>query len=638
MTRNVQSTTGRWALRLAPIAFAIFLTAYIGAVAIAEPQAVADSAHHDEVLDLLGLRKIARLEQGLTVTLRDGTRLFGSALIPLEVAQDFKRPTILVQSPYPLKTEAGWWLPVLTGLLREGYVVAFVSVRGTQWSEGHYRWTMNQASDGFDTVEWVSKQPWSNGRVGTFGCSSSGEVELPTAKSRPPSLKAFVAMSAVTSVGDIPGFDDKGIFFSGGVPATGWAMWYRGDGFLNHPQLPHDISVSERLALMRTFDPASADMMTMESDLKVASSWMSHLPSQGILQAVKAPESEWNRMITMPPEDPRWAEYDFLRDGDTVDAAGLHISSWYDLSVFGSIKAYEYLKSKNPNQYLMVDPGRHCLQFSPKENLTLRDEPVDVSAVTADAIIKFFNHWVKQDGEGRLDLPRARYLPIQGAEWQTSNTWPVRSRRRDLYLASQGNAAGPESGGTLSFSKGVKGSEADRFSSDPMNPVPSHGGGIIGLVVDQREIEKRPDVLVYTTEPFTRGLKIAGDVVATLFVSSTARDTDIAIKLVDVHPDGSAYNIVETIKRLRYRDGFREQKLMQPGTVYKVALSNMVTAANLGPGHRLRVEVAGSNFSRYERNLNTGGRNFDETTPVVANNMIFHSGKYPSHISIPVVD
>jgi putative CocE/NonD family hydrolase len=185
----------------------------------------------------------------------------------------------------------------------------------------------------------------------------------------------------------------------------------------------------------------------------------------------------------------------------------------------------------------------------------------------------------------------------------------------------------------------------DTFAYDPMNPVPSYGGNVCctGIAItagayDQRKNETRSDILVYSTEPLKEGLELSGPIEVTLYVSSDAKDTDFTVKLIDVYPDGRAYNLDETIQRMRYRDGYDKPKVwMENDKVYKVMLGPMVTSNYFEAGHRIRIEISSSNFPRFDRNLNTGGNNFDETKGVVARNAVHHSRQYPSAIKITVV-
>ena len=222
-----------------------------------------------------------------------------------------------------------------------------------------------------------------------------------------------------------------------------------------------------------------------------------------------------------------------------------------------------------------------------------------------------------------------------------------------LDLSSDGNANTLHGDGVLTFShrsSGVKGKVAptssDTFTYDPMHPTPSYGGNVCcaantipgnGGALDQRKMEERPDILVYTSEPLKEGIEVCGPMTATLYVSSDVKDTDVTVKVIDVLPDGTAYNLDETIQRLRYRDGDDKTVWMEPGKVYKVTLTPMNTSNYFDAGHRIRIEVAGSNFPRFDRNLNTGGNNYDETTGVIAHTSIHHSAQYPSVITLSVV-
>lgn len=215
---------------------------------------------------------------------------------------------------------------------------------------------------------------------------------------------------------------------------------------------------------------------------------------------------------------------------------------------------------------------------------------------------------------------------------------------KTYFLQSGGKANSLFGDGKLKINKPGKEDNADTFSYDPMNPVASYGGNVCctgnavkGGSFDQQIMETRNDILVYTTDPLKEGVEVTGSIEATLYVSSDARDTDFTMKLIDVYPDGSAYNLDETIQRVRYRDGFEKEVFMEKGKVYKVDLSPMSTSNYFKKGHRIRIEISSSNFPRFARNLNTGGNNFDEKEGVVAENKVHHSNKHPSQIRIPIV-
>jgi putative CocE/NonD family hydrolase len=237
------------------------------------------------------------------------------------------------------------------------------------------------------------------------------------------------------------------------------------------------------------------------------------------------------------------------------------------------------------------------------------------------------------------------YFTMGLNKWQSADTWPPPGAKpMTLYLASGGRANSLVGDGALT-SAAPPADAPDTFVYDPRNPVTSYGGNVCctGNAIqagsfDQRRMESRQDVLVYTSEPFKEGIEISGPIIPTLYVSSDAKDTDFTVKVLDVYPDGRAYNLDESIQRMRYRDGYTKAPVwMEKDKVYKVTLQPLTTSNYFAPGHRLRIEVSSSNFPRFDRNLNTGGNNYDEHTPVIARNVVHHSTQYPSSITVTVV-
>jgi putative CocE/NonD family hydrolase len=242
-------------------------------------------------------------------------------------------------------------------------------------------------------------------------------------------------------------------------------------------------------------------------------------------------------------------------------------------------------------------------------------------------------------------LPRVTYFTMGSNKWQTADTWPpAGAEPRTFYLASGGKANSLYGDGLLAAAPPAA-DAPDTFIYDPLNPVVSYGGNVCctGNAIqagafDQRRMEARSDILVYTSAPFTEGTEVSGPITPTLYVSSDAKDTDFTVKVLDVYPDGRAYNLDESIQRMRYRDGYdRPPVWMEKGKVYKVTLQPLTTSNYFAPGHRLRIEVSSSNFPRFDRNLNTGGNNYDESAPVVARNAVHHSAEYPSSITVTIV-
>jgi putative CocE/NonD family hydrolase len=258
----------------------------------------------------------------------------------------------------------------------------------------------------------------------------------------------------------------------------------------------------------------------------------------------------------------------------------------------------------------------------------------------------WFDVFLKGERTALLDtLPKVRYFTMGSNKWQSTDSWPPKGAETLSYYLSSGGRANTLNGDGVLTTTPPAQDVPDTFAYDPMKPVMSIGGNVCcqanaltGGSLDQRKSEERDDILVYTTEPLKEGMEVSGPITFTTFVSSDRTDTDITVKIIDVYPDGRAYNLDETIQRLRYRDGYdKPVQMMVPGKVYKVALQPMTTSNWFDAGHRIRIEVSSSNFPRFDRNLNTGGNNYDETQGLVAHNVVHHSKQYPSELKLTVV-
>jgi hypothetical protein len=317
-----------------------------------------------------------------------------------------------------------------------------------------------------------------------------------------------------------------------------------------------------------------------------------------------------------------------------------------------NLAAYNYVRrTARPEiaaqQYAIIAPTLHCAYKQATENTMAGERSMGDARLDYDELTYgWFDHFLKGADNRILETqPRVRYFTMGMNRWQSADAWPPPGAApMTLYLSSAGKANTLDGDGALIPAPPAAG-RADSFTYDPADPVPSHGGNvcctgdaIVGGAFDQRTIEARRDVLVYTSEPLKDGIEASGPIGVTLFVSSNARDTDFTVKLLDVSPDGTAYNLDETIQRLRYREGYQKPPVwMEPGKVYKVAFQPMNTSNLFAAGHRIRIEVSSSNFPRFDRNLNTGGNNYDETAGVVAHNSVHHSAEYASQVTLTVM-
>ena len=335
-----------------------------------------------------------------------------------------------------------------------------------------------------------------------------------------------------------------------------------------------------------------------------------------------------------------------------INVPGLWMMTWYDVSVAPNLAAYNFVRqSASPDvaneQYAIIAPVPHCSYKRAAEHTIVGERDLGDARLDYDALtFGWFDHFLKGEDNGLLGkTPKVRYYTMGLNKWQSSDTWPpMGAKPVTFYLTSSGQANSLSGNGGLVPAAPPK-DASDKFVYDPMNPVPTRGGGFCCMgadfkpgAVDQRPIEARDDVLVYSTGPLREGLEVTGPVEVTLYVSSDARDTDFTVKLIEVLPDGIAYNIDENIQRARYREGYDKPPVfMEKDKVYKIVFQPMQSSNYFAPGHELRVEISSSNFPRYDRNLNTGGNNYDESQGVIAHNQVHHSAQYPSAITLSVV-
>jgi putative CocE/NonD family hydrolase len=298
-------------------------------------------------------------------------------------------------------------------------------------------------------------------------------------------------------------------------------------------------------------------------------------------------------------------------------------------------------------QWAVMAPVTHCGYTRATEDTVVGERSMgDAPLEYQEIVYSFFDRFLKGDKSARLDsMPKVTYFIMGANKWQTSETWPLAgAQTMTLFLSSAGHSNSLTGDGVLVTSPPTA-DKPDAFTYDPMNPDSSYGGNVCctGTAVqagafDQRKMEARNDILVYTSDPFKDGTELSGPIEPTLYVSSDARDTDFTVKVLDVYPDGRAYNLDESIQRLRYRDGYDKPLVwMEPGKVYKVTLQPLNTSNYFDVGHQLRIEISSSNFPRFDRNLNTGGNNYNEEKGIISHNSVHHSKQYPSQVTVTVV-
>ncbi|HEY8398925.1 MAG TPA: CocE/NonD family hydrolase [Flavihumibacter sp.] len=596
------------------------------------------------------LASIAVIDQKVMMPMRDGIRLATDIYRP---KGDKKVPIIFSRTPYNFNTWIDGKLSTRTleaayEAVSRGYAYVVQNERGRFFSEGEWDILGTPLTDGYDAFEWMSKQSWSNGKIGVIGCSSTAEWQMAVASLGHPALAAMVPQGFGAGVGRVGRFHEQGNWYRGGAQQMLFTTWLYGtQNDIIRPRFPVGIKQEDLQRLQRYWD-MGPEMPRVDWADK-----LKHLPVKDIIKNVNGPIGVYEQMIVRKPNDPAWYEGGLYHDDMPLEVPAFWFVSWYDVSSGPNIELFNHVrknaktKQVADNQYLVIAPVLHCAYKRATENTMVGQLSVGDARLDYDELTwSWFDMWLKGEQNGFKEKnPRVRYYTMGLNKWQTADSFPLpNTEMRSFYLNSGGKANTRLGDGQLSLKKPGAKAPADKFIYDPMNPVPSHGGNVCctgnaiqGGAFDQSEIELRNDVLVYTSEELKEGIEVTGFIETTLYVSSTGPDTDITIKLIDVHPDGKAYNLDETIQRLRYREGYDKEVMMEKGKVYKVDLTPMVTSNYFAPGHRIRIEVSSSNFPRFERNLNTGGNNYDETEGQVVENTIHHSSKYPSVIKLPIV-
>jgi uncharacterized protein len=604
------------------------------------------------------LQSVAIVERKLMVPMRDGKRMATDVYRPKDTSK--KYPTVFVRTPYNFN----FW-DVRSGAPRDmrneleavkrGYAFVEMNERGHFFSEGNYDILGAPLSDGDDAFTWIAKQPWSNGKVGTIGCSSTAEWQLAVAALGNPAYAAMIPQGFGAGVGRVGPYYEQGNWYRGGAFQMLFAAWIYGQQNQVRPMFPSNTSQEDLIRASRMFDlaPQMPPVNWAEA--------LRHLPVMDIIKDVdgprgifadKMPVDTRGAMIKREPNDPAWYKGGLWHDNMKINVPGFWFMSWYDVSVGPNLAAYNHVRNTArpeiaDQQYAVIAPTLHCAYKRAQENTIVGERSVGDARLNYDELTwAWFDHFLKGEKNGALQtMPKVRYYTMGINKWQSSDTWPPRGAQPMSFFLSSGGRANTLNGDGALTNAAPATDSPDGFEYDPMKPAPSHGGNVCctgnavaGGAFDQRKIEERPDILVYSTEPLKEGIEVSGPIEVTLYVSSDAKDTDFTVKLIDVYPDGRAYNLDETIQRMRYRNGYDKSLVwMEAGKVYKVTLQPMTTSNYFEAGHRIRLEVSSSNFPRFDRNLNTGGKNYDESQGVVARNAVHHSKQYPSEIKITVV-
>lgn len=545
------------------------------------------------------------LERNVLVPMRDGVRL----------ATDLYRPTgpgpfpvILIRLPYG-KSGIGGLLASF--FARYGYLVAAQDTRGRYDSEGEfYPWACEQA-DGHDTVRWLAAQPWCNGKIGTLGASYFGYTQWALAPGNP-QVTALLPIFTASSI--------YNAFYAGGaflkMAALGWSLENCGRRYaaVGARKLWKGY---EHLPLITSDDAALHNIPFFDD-------WVSH-----------------------PTPDDYWAAIDVTAKIPTISAPVFLVSGWYDLFNVPQLDDWAEIqkRAKAPVRELskiIIGPWNHSFVNPHQRNYGLRAPLWQYPLEPVGDWKRWFDYVLKGEPNGWGEQAPVRLYVLGENRWRDEQEWPLaRTVYTRYYLHSAGRANTARGDGWLDACPPTDSEPADSFVYDPLRPVPTVGGANLDPrhagPADQRRVEAREDVLVYSTSPLTQATEVTGPVVLTLFASSDAPDTDFTAKLVDVFPDGRALLLCDGIIRARYRNGLDRPELLQAGAVYRFTIRLGNTSVLFGAGHRIRLEVSSSNFPRFDRNPNTGTDVAREGQTRVARQRVWHDAERPSYLALPII-
>jgi len=540
-----------------------------------------------------------RHQLGVKIPMRDRVRLSADLWLPAAAG---RYPIILVRTPY-LKTNeradrVGQYFA------KNGYVYVIQDVRGRGDSEGTFGFWFQEIADGYDTVEWLAAQPWSNGRIGMTGSSYLGSTQWLAAKDRPPHLSCIIPIA--------PGgryFDD--VPFQGGAFLMSWGLpWING--------------TSERISQWPNATGIDWNKIWAHRPLSTADSVMGRIMPL------------YREVLQHTTMDAYWKRLHFdTKTFQRLNLPVLHVTGWFDAEQLSSLFYWEGMRAHSPakdKQYLLIGPWTHGSIFGNTSKVGEMEFPTE-SIVDGRALALAFYDYCLRDGS--FSSPRARIYVTGVNQWRDLDDYPIRDvENRRLYLSSTGSANSLSGDGRLTWT--TPGAEQpDRYVYDPKNPVSVQG---LDDASDHRPIQRRDDVLVYTTEELTEPLEVIGRIFVTLFAASDARDTDFIANLIDVYPDGRAVVLGPKpgILRARYRTGYEREVLLTPGKVEQYQIELYELGHVFLPGHRIRVEITSSAYPSLNPNQNTGNPIASDTAWKTAHQTVYHDRTRPSYIGLPV--
>jgi len=575
------------------------------------------------------------VERNVMIPMRDG---IGLASDIYRINDGKRRPVMVISSPYDKDdfsyAHALMFSPIV-GALR-GYVVIAQNARGRYNSEGVWSPFGDEGLDVYDTVEWAAEQGWSNGAVGLYGNCAQGYAGLLGAVEQPPHLKAVYAV--VTAANFYQGWTYTNGAYELGFNMS-WCMVLGPDTFPRLGLNPEDFEEIQQtfgeVAPMFGLSPEQTHKnLPMRLPL-IDYPGFRHLPY-------------WREWLSHPVYDDYWRKADASARGSQIKVPVLHVTCWQDLCLKAHLDLYEALKNSDESvrdkHRFIIGPWDHSAYYNHRESYAgeRKFNTATGPGFLAPLLLQWFDQYLKgEPAKVMADGNSVRYYQINEDVWKEDTQWPPAHKTVPYFLHSGGRANSRFGDGSLS-TKAPEVEPIDSYVYDPMDPVLSVGGQSMGIpigIYDQSEIEKRQDMLVFTTPRLVEPTVVAGPITVTLYASTDVEDTDFIAKLVDVGPDGYCSNITEGIVRGRFRNGTDHEEFLTPGEVTKFEVELFDSAWTFKKDHCIRLEISSSSFPRFDRNLNSRvspglGTAEDAKTAV---QQIFHDSTFPSCLYLPVV-
>lgn len=540
-----------------------------------------------------------RIDFNQRVKMRDGVELSADIYRPDE---DGKFPVILSRTPYtkPGALRSG------RSFASHGYVYIAMDVRGRGDSDGKFLPYRNDGQDGYDAIEWCAAQPWSTGAVGTVGGSYNGRIQWLTGVLNPPHLKTMIALVTPS---------DPFVEWPTGIPLPMDISWYH----------------------------FTAGHVSQNMDAVDWTKIHKYLPLSNMDDAAGRANPVWKEQFEHPQLDSFWEPLRYQNKYDRVGVPVLHISGWYDDEQIGTPLNYIGMTTQGPaavrdKQRLLMGPWPHAVNSTSK----LGEVDFGPSGIIdlEGHMRRWFDFWLKGIDNGVMKEPPVRIFVMGENRWVDENEWPMaRTQWTKFYLRSKGRANSLFGDGALSTVPPAS-EPPDSYTNDPASPVPfitEPSFAQMGSADDYRAVERRDDVLVYTSEALAEDTTVCGPIKAQLFAASSAKDTDFMALLIDVWPNGFAQRLIDGMVRARFRDGMEKPSLIEPGKVYAFHLDLWNTCQTFKKDHRIRLQIASTAFPKYDRNPQTGEALGKTTRLESAQQKIFHDRERPSHVSLPIV-